>query len=204
MRSVLKHIAIPLAALGLLLVPATSRAASDKHAFSGVPVTGITDKGNTFSGTMDVLGFINDTSDAEHPLKAIASLSGSASDGRRVTNAIILVPVISPALTALAEQHGFGGRALSSSAVQPAQTTAGCQVLDLVLGPLHLDLLGLVVDLNQVHLNITAQPGNGNLLGNLVCAIANLLNGSGGGTAGAAATLVNSLATMLNNLLAML
>jgi hypothetical protein len=206
MRSVLKHIAIPLAALGLLLVPATSRAASDKHAFSGVPVTGTTDKGGSFSGTMDVLGFINDATDAEHPLKAIASLTGSASDGRRVTNAIILVPVISPALTDLAEQQqqGFGGRALSSSAAQPAQATAGCQVLDLVLGPLHLDLLGLVVDLNQVHLNITAQPGNGNLLGNLVCAIANLLNGSGGGTAGAAATLVNSLAAMLNNLLAML
>jgi hypothetical protein len=41
-------------------------------------------------------------------------------------------------------------------------------VLNLVLGPLHLDLLGLVVDLNQVHLVITAVQAPGNLLGNLL------------------------------------
>jgi hypothetical protein len=49
--------------------------------------------------------------------------------------------------------------------------------LNLVLGPLHLDLLGLVVDLNRVVLDIVAQTGAGNLLGNLLCAITNLLNG---------------------------
>jgi hypothetical protein len=56
------------------------------------------------------------------------------------------------------------------------QTTASCQILDLVLGPLDLNLLGLVVHLDTVHLNITAQPGPGNLLGNLLCAIAGLLD----------------------------
>ena len=56
-----------------------------------------------------------------------------------------------------------------------ANAVAGCQILNLVLGPLNLNLLGLVVTLNQVHLNITAVPGAGNLLGNLLCAVANLL-----------------------------
>lgn len=56
---------------------------------------------------------------------------------------------------------------------------ASCPVLALTLGPLHLNLLGLVVDLNQVNLNITAVPGPGNLLGNLLCSVANLLNGNG-------------------------
>jgi hypothetical protein len=51
-----------------------------------------------------------------------------------------------------------------------------CRILDLTLGPLHLDLLGLVVDLSQVDLDITAVPGAGNLLGNLLCAIAGLLD----------------------------
>jgi hypothetical protein len=59
-----------------------------------------------------------------------------------------------------------------------------CSILDLTLGPLHLDLLGLVVDLNQVHLTITGQTGNGQLLGNLLCGLANALNGNGGGLAG--------------------
>jgi hypothetical protein len=49
-------------------------------------------------------------------------------------------------------------------------------VLNLVLGPLDLNLLGLVVHLDKVVLNITAQSGSGNLLGNLLCAVAGLLN----------------------------
>jgi hypothetical protein len=54
---------------------------------------------------------------------------------------------------------------------------ASCEILDLVLGPLDLDLLGLVVHLDRVHLNITADMGPGNLLGNLLCAVAGLLDG---------------------------
>jgi hypothetical protein len=53
-----------------------------------------------------------------------------------------------------------------------AATTPSCPVLNLVLGPLHLDLLGLVVDLNQVHLVITAEP-TGGVLGSLFCGLAN-------------------------------
>jgi hypothetical protein len=79
----------------------------------------------------------------------------------------------------------------------PVQAPAGaCQILDLTLGPLHLDLLGLVVDLNQVHLNITAQPGPGNLLGNLLCAVTHLLD-SNGNTGNA----VNQLLGLLNRIL---
>ena len=51
-----------------------------------------------------------------------------------------------------------------------AAAGATCPVLDLILGPLHLDLLGLVVDLNKVHLTVTATQGGG-LLGNLFCSL---------------------------------
>ena len=68
---------------------------------------------------------------------------------------------------------------------------ASCQVLHLELGPLDLNLLGLVVHLDKIVLDITAQSGPGNLLGNLLCAIANLLNGSG--PLGAIATLLNQI-----------
>lgn len=67
-------------------------------------------------------------------------------------------------------------RALSLRANLVAQTAqagaASCQVLDLVLGPLNLNLLGLVVDLNQVHLSVTATPGGG-VLGDLFCRLSN-------------------------------
>jgi hypothetical protein len=63
--------------------------------------------------------------------------------------------------------------------VQSAQSTGTptCQVLNLVLGPLNLDLLGLVVDLNKVNLNITASRGQGKL-GDIFCELADN-NGSG-------------------------
>jgi hypothetical protein len=79
----------------------------------------------------------------------------------------------------------------------PVQAVGTCEILNLVLGPLHLDLLGLVVDLNQVVLNITAVAGAGNLLGNLLCAIVGLLDGT---TAGA----LTQLVTLLNQLLGIL
>jgi hypothetical protein len=59
--------------------------------------------------------------------------------------------------------------------VQTAQVV--CDILTLNLDPIHLDLLGLVVDLSAVDLNINAVPGAGNLLGNLLCAVVGLLDG---------------------------
>lgn len=52
-----------------------------------------------------------------------------------------------------------------------------CPILHLDLGPLNLNLLGLTVHLDEVVLDIVAVPGPGNLLGNLLCAIAGLLDG---------------------------
>jgi hypothetical protein len=57
---------------------------------------------------------------------------------------------------------------------------ATCEILHLDLGPLSLDLLGLQIDLSRVVLDITAQAGAGNLLGNLLCAVAGLLDNPSG------------------------
>lgn len=61
-----------------------------------------------------------------------------------------------------------------------AATTATCDILHLELGPLNLDLLGVVVNLNRIVLDIDAQAGPGNLLGNLLCAVAGLLDNPNG------------------------
>ena len=72
---------------------------------------------------------------------------------------------------------------------------ASCQILHLELGPLDLNLLGLMVHLDRIVLDITAQQGPGNLLGNLLCAVANLLNGNG--PLGAIANLLNQILRQL-------
>ena len=69
---------------------------------------------------------------------------------------------------------------------------ATCAILHLELGPLSLDLLGLHVDLSRIVLDITAEPGPGNLLGNLLCRVAALLDNP------------NGLAQLLNQILAAL
>jgi hypothetical protein len=50
-----------------------------------------------------------------------------------------------------------------------------CQILFLDLGPLHLELLGLIIDISQIIISITADPTAG-ILGSLLCAIANLFD----------------------------
>jgi hypothetical protein len=65
----------------------------------------------------------------------------------------------------------------SSAPVRVASHQGTCRILNLILGPLHLDLLGLVVDLygqtmrDPVRVRITGEPGHG-LLGDLLCSLA--------------------------------
>nr|WP_221375407.1 hypothetical protein [Actinoplanes polyasparticus] len=99
----------------------------------------------------------------------------------------------------LTDSTGDAVGTVSQSVSAPAAIAqATCRILDLTLGPLHLDLLGLVVDLNQVHLVINAVPGAGNLLGNLLCAIAGLLDPLP--SAGALAAVLNFLLALLAQL----
>lgn len=54
-----------------------------------------------------------------------------------------------------------------------------CNILDLALGPIELDVLGLNVVTSEICLRVTGEQGPGNLLGNLLCGLAGLLDGGG-------------------------
>jgi hypothetical protein len=77
-----------------------------------------------------------------------------------------------------------------------------CPILHLELGPLDLNLLGLRVELDRVVLDITAIPGPGNLLGNLLCAIAGLLDDAdlGGVLGNLLQNLIDALIRLLEGL----
>lgn len=144
-------------ATALAIAPAASAAAPTATLGN---LTGTTATGGTFAGTLSNVRFVNQNG----VVTLVGDLTGTLTNAAgtvlgSVTNQSISLPVTGAA--------GSGG----------------CTILDLTLGPLHLDLLGLVVDLNQVHLTVTGQTGNGQLLGNLLCGLANALNGSGGGHA---------------------
>ncbi|HET6966214.1 MAG TPA: hypothetical protein VFH58_15670 [Acidimicrobiales bacterium] len=84
------------------------------------------------------------------------------------------------------------GGATSVPFSAPLIDPASCHILNLTLGPLDLNLLGLVVHLDTVHLTVDAQPGPGNLLGNLLCSVTHLLDNTGG--------LGNAITNLLNTI----
>ena len=83
-------------------------------------------------------------------------------------------------------------KAASSAQLRPIPNP--CEILNLVLGPINLDLLGLVVRTNRINIRIDAVPGPGNLLGNLLCAITGILDPQAASTREEAAALNSILA----------
>ena len=58
--------------------------------------------------------------------------------------------------------------------------SGGSEILNLHINPIHLDVLGLNVQTSPICLDITAVPGSGNLLGNLLYGVAHSLDQNGG------------------------
>lgn len=169
----------------LLVVPVAADAQSAPSAISAtslshVPVSGKTNNGKQFTGHFDVSQFVTRNGKPY----ALGTLTGKVG-GRSVKRANVAIPASIQSSTS-----PIPGQARSAAALT-------CPVLHLVLGPLNLNLLGLTVHLNQVVLDITAVPGAGNLLGNLLCSVANLLNQPSLGTQEVSA-LLNIVQQLLN------
>lgn len=159
--------------VGLLTAPAV--AAARPAAGLDIPITGTVESiDGTFDGTFTLDRFASQGG----ALVAVGTLTGDILDAAgAVVGSVTDIPIQLPVAT---------------SAV-----TATCDILSLVLGPLDVDLLGLVVHLDQVVLDIDAEQGPGNLLGNLLCAVAGLLDGGLGGAVGGLATLLNQILAIL-------
>lgn len=152
------------------------------------PVTGSftdsTGAAGVFSGTFAPTEFTATDTD----VLATGTLTGTLTDAAGADLGTVTQTVTTPVDLA---NSGSGDAALAAA--------ASCQILDLRLQPLDLNLLGLVVHLDTVHLNITAQTGSGNLLGNLLCAVTGLLDGAG--ALAQIAALLNQILALLNGLL---
>jgi hypothetical protein len=77
-------------------------------------------------------------------------------------------------------RHNHGLLGLSSSHKRAATNGAqASQVLQLNLNPLNVNLLGLQVQTSRITVTVSAQPGQGALLGNLLSDVSHLLNLTG-------------------------
>jgi hypothetical protein len=163
--------AVPLAAVGLVVAEQSGGAAPTGGNSATALINSFVPTAGGFVGTLSItnVDLVNGV------LSAVGTITGNVIDS---TGTVVAGSPVTQAITA------------------PLQVSGTCTILNLVLGPLDLNLLGLAIHLNQVVLTITAVPGAGNLLGNLLCAVANLLNGGGG-----LSTLLTNLVGLLNQIL---
>ena len=154
-----------------------------------VAVKGATKSGKQFAGTLGIQRFVARNGKAY----AVGTLKGTLA-GHHVTRYGVMMPA-----SLNQNPRASGARA--------GHAAANCPVLNLVLGAIHLNLLGLVVNLGgnggtaPITLNITAVSGPGNLLGNLLCGVSNLLNQGSPSLLSQIQGDLQSLTGLLNNLL---
>lgn len=141
--------------------PAQAQSTATPSLTKTVAMTGKAKNGKPFKGTFTIASFKS----VGGKTYAVGLLKGKL-DNRPVTRNVS-IPV------------SLTGASGARAAQLPPQQPGTCRVLNLVLGPVDLNLLGLRVQLNQVNLRITAVPSTapgGGLLGDLLCGITNLLN----------------------------
>jgi hypothetical protein len=119
-----------------------------------VSVSGETENGGTFDGV-------------------IRGGQVTVQDGEAVLSGVLQGTVTNPDGSTERVSQQFSGVPL---AVFNGGDAESCQILFLDVGPIFLDLLGLQVDLSPIQLDVTAVPGPGNLLGNLLCGLVGILD----------------------------
>jgi len=168
-------------ACGLMLVGGTGVASAQTSTATPlakkVQLTGT--KG--FKGTYTIDRFIS----KGNKLYAVGTVVGKGKGGKKVTKKNVRIPATLAPSTA------------QSAQVPLPPIPGACQILNLQLGAINLNLLGLVVRTNPINLRIDAVPGAGNLLGNLLCTVTNLLNPGSGLPTNQVAALLTALLTLL-------
>jgi hypothetical protein len=174
-------------------------AVSTPSPFQDIPVAGtLPASTGTVTGRLDVTRFEVQKDGQIRTLYAVGTFTGQITDAAGTVLASGSQEIALP-VDLTKSGAGSGPNGLRATSALAAAQLAACDIVNLVLGPLDLNLLGLEVHLNQVVLDIVAQPGAGNLLGNLLCAVAGLLD-----AASPVGGILNGISALLNRLLAIL
>jgi hypothetical protein len=153
-------------ALAVMLIGGAGTAAAQTTPLTKtVAMTGKAKNGKKFTGTYTIQRFTR----SGGKQYAVGTVKGRLK-GRRVTRKNVKVPVT------LERAKAAGAAQVPPADELPVPTPGACPVLNLVLGPIDLNLLGLRVATNEIRALVEAVPGAGNLLGNLLCAVVHLLD----------------------------
>jgi hypothetical protein len=149
-----------------------------------VPLTGTAKNGKKLNATYTIERFVAKGG----KVYSVGTLKGKLG-GKRVTKDDVRLPA------SVANAAGAGAARASQVPLPPLPPGNACSILSLNLGPVNLNLLGLVVRTNEIQLRVDAVQAAGNLLGNLLCGITGILNPStlGGTPLGQLTQILNAL-----------
>jgi hypothetical protein len=202
MKTVFSRVAVLVMVLPFVgEIPARAQSSGTPTALR-LPTTGTFAKGGEFTGTIS----INRFEQRGNQIVAVGFVSGVLTKGPRTLATAVAGEVAWPVVLRSGGQLVADGHALGlprstqvawSPGVRPAahilQAQAPCQVLDIALGPISVDLLGVQVALSAVTFNLTGGTGP---LGDLVCSVSDLL-----GNVAGLVNVLNSILGLLTGLL---
>jgi hypothetical protein len=160
--------ALAVASVALVFAPIAPSAPAAKSGPSALttPVTGTAVDGSTLTGVLSITDVIVQNGQ----LVAVGTLTATLTDA--LGNVIATV---------------------TQAVTVPLEVSGSCTILHLDIGPISLNVLGLQVTTNEIIIDVTAQSGPGQLVGNLVCAVSHLLDNP--------STTLQGIASLLNAIL---
>ena len=183
-------------------LPARAQTPSPSAAVT-VPASGTFARGGEFTGTITINRF---EQRGDHVV-AIGFVNGALSRGGRTLGSAVVGEVTWPVAIRVGGQVLASAPAGRSAGPIPASYRAegrlpasmliaqeGCQVVNVALGALDLDVLGVQLHLDPVALNLAGAVGTA--LGDLVCAVSDLI-----GNVAGLVNLLNSILGLLTGLL---
>jgi hypothetical protein len=156
--------------IALLFMASAAEAASKrkgpKHPPLDVPIAGTLAGGGTFAGTLSLKEFVA----REGQVFALGTVRGTATSALGAPLGTALVGTVALPVTVGA---GLAARETAAAVVTQQQV---CQVLNLEIGSISFDLLGVQVTTLPVGINLTADGSGANVLGHLICTILETVN----------------------------
>jgi hypothetical protein len=204
MTSILIRAAVLAAVLPIATeIPARAQAPSPPAAVT-LPANGTFARGGEFAGTIT----INRFEQRGDQIVAVGLVRGVLSRGGRALGSAVAGEVAWPVAVRAGGQLLAGGAARTPGAPVPATWPLGggspmrtmtvqaeaCQVVDLALAPVNVDVLGVQIALSPITFNLSGVTGTP--LGDLVCEVSDLL-----GNVAGLVNLLNSILGLLTGLL---
>jgi hypothetical protein len=162
----------------------TSAQAPQAPAAVTLPASGTFARGGEFTGTITINGF----EQRDNQIVAVGMVTGMLSRGGRTLGSAVVGQVTWPVIVKAGSQVLASGRLRESGAPTPVAwpldtgapfraftvQAEACQVVDVALGAIDVDVLGAVIALSPVALNLSGLTSGP--LGALVCEASELLN----------------------------